>query len=169
MAVTTPFPGRTAQGGFTLLEMVMVMIILMIVAGVGASFVGGGFGAYFTGQELVPLAGRGQLALERMVREIREASCTATPPTYGGTQLTFTIPLVDGGTRVITYQQAGNLIQRSSGGGGQTLVEDVGSLAFSAGTVPCLVVIDLTMSKAPATGGEALPLPLQTAVFMRNP
>ena len=60
---------RTA--GFSLLEMIMVVIILAIIAALGSNMLSGGLNAYFTGRDLADADWQGRLALERIASDLR--------------------------------------------------------------------------------------------------
>lgn len=65
-------PAGLPQNGFTLIEMVMVIIILSALTGLGVNLLASGFRAYFTGQDLSEGNWHGRIALERITRELRE-------------------------------------------------------------------------------------------------
>jgi prepilin-type N-terminal cleavage/methylation domain-containing protein len=57
--------------GFSLIELVMVMVVFGIVAAVAAPVVSSGFQAYFTGRDIAEVDWQARVALERMTRELR--------------------------------------------------------------------------------------------------
>jgi prepilin-type N-terminal cleavage/methylation domain-containing protein len=57
--------------GFTLVEMVIVIVITGIVAAIGALIVNRGLSSYFTQKDITGVDQQGRLALERMTRELR--------------------------------------------------------------------------------------------------
>lgn len=57
--------------GFSLIELVLVMVVFGIVAAVAAPVVGSGFQAYFTGRDISEVDWQARVALERMTRELR--------------------------------------------------------------------------------------------------
>ena len=59
------------QQGFSLFEMVLVLVILSIAAAVGAQLMGAGFQVYFTGRDNLGVDAQARLALERLTRELR--------------------------------------------------------------------------------------------------
>lgn len=90
--VATPF-SRTRvdkrQRGFSLIEMVMVIVILGIISTVGAQLMGTGFQLYFTGRDSLGVDSQARVALERMTRELRTVR-PATGLTMAANEVTFT-------------------------------------------------------------------------------
>jgi MSHA biogenesis protein MshO len=67
-------PGRrTGQRGFTLIELVMVIVLLGVMAGVLTPFILSAMEAYTASRARADLVAKGRLALERMAREVRRA------------------------------------------------------------------------------------------------
>ncbi|HAT49624.1 MAG TPA: hypothetical protein DCS88_04705, partial [Alphaproteobacteria bacterium] len=65
--------------GFTLLEVVMVISVMGIIMGVGAPVMLAGYRAFFLGSDIQQVDARARLAMERMVRELREAKDSSLP------------------------------------------------------------------------------------------
>jgi prepilin-type N-terminal cleavage/methylation domain-containing protein len=57
--------------GFTLMELVMVMVLFGIVAAVAAPVMSSSFQAYFTGRDIAEADWQARVAIERMTRELR--------------------------------------------------------------------------------------------------
>ena len=117
--------------GFSLVELIVVIVVLGIIAATGAQLMGSGFSAYFTGKNITEMDWQARVALERMTRELRSvrapADLTVTPATE--------ITLVDAGGNSIRYCMgtigtcpgaAGDLIRNT-----QPLASGVSNLAFS--------------------------------------
>ena len=61
------------EKGFTLIEIIVVIVILGIIGGITFHFVGYGVEAFKKSSARKELYDQGRLALERMVRELRDA------------------------------------------------------------------------------------------------
>lgn len=83
----------SASAGFTLVEVVFVVVILGIVASIGSSFVVTAVDSYQTAQMRNQLVQRGRLTLEQMARELRMALPNAVRVSPGGRCIEF-LPLV---------------------------------------------------------------------------
>ncbi|MBF0369666.1 MAG: prepilin-type N-terminal cleavage/methylation domain-containing protein [Magnetococcales bacterium] len=161
-----------ATGGFSMLEMVLTITILSVVAGLGVQFIRDVFNAYLTGQALTPMVNEGQLAMERLIRELQGATCLTLSQPGGADTLTFTN--FDGA--VLSFSQSGQTILYSSSLGGvdKVLVEGVeaASLTFQptdcmTGVPPGVVQIHFAM-EATLPSGDVVSVPLETSVFIRN-
>ncbi|SRR5579884_2275308 len=62
-----------SQGGFTLIELVLTLVLIGIVAGMASVLLRQGLNAYISEDARANLTGDGQLAIERMAREVRMA------------------------------------------------------------------------------------------------
>lgn len=124
----------TCQAGFSLIELIMVLLLLGIIGvglGLGISHVVDGF---MTSRESAAVAAKGQLALLRLSREFRVitsvTSATATSITF--VALHGLNP--DGTPDTVTYtvSQNGDTITLDDGeGNNDTLVDQVSSLALA--------------------------------------
>jgi prepilin-type N-terminal cleavage/methylation domain-containing protein len=65
------------QLGFSLVELIVVIVVLGIVAGMGAMVVRDGMLGYLRGREITSADWQGRLALERITRELRDAAAIA--------------------------------------------------------------------------------------------
>lgn len=111
------------QKGFSLLELVIVMIILGVVAAIGSKIIQAGFNSYFTNENVTTANTQARLALERMTRDIHAINSSASITTASATQLTFT----DVNGTSITYQKSGTQLMRNA----QVLSDGVNTLTFS--------------------------------------
>jgi prepilin-type N-terminal cleavage/methylation domain-containing protein len=109
--------------GFTLIEIVVVIIILGVIAGIGSRMIQAGFNAYLTNQYITGANAQARLALERMPRDIHNINAAANITTATASQLSFTD--INGST--VTYQRSGTQLMRS----GQVLADGINSLTFS--------------------------------------
>ena len=120
-----PIRGNRAdakQRGFSLIEVILVIVILGIIVGVGAQFMGTSFQLYFSSRDNLNVDAQARAALERMTRELRAirpaTSLTMTP----ATQITFTD---EAGTVVQYILSGGNLLRNT-----QVLAGGVTGLGF---------------------------------------
>lgn len=76
-------PMEKQQGGFTLIEMVMVLVILGILGVTLSSLLSTGVGAFMAGNEVVDTMSKLRLSSERIARELRTVRRDpATPANY---------------------------------------------------------------------------------------
>lgn len=87
---------RLTNKGFTLIELVTVLVILSILAVVGSRFVVSATRSYQLTQHRAHLTNTGRLALERMTRQLRGALPHSLRITDGGECLQF-FPIAAGG------------------------------------------------------------------------
>jgi prepilin-type N-terminal cleavage/methylation domain-containing protein len=110
--------------GFTLIELIIVIVLLGIISVIATKMLAQGFNAYLTGKNILNADWQGRLAMERMVRDIRAIrSPTAGITTATATQLAFT----DTNGTDIVYQVSGSNLMRNS----QVLADGVQSITFS--------------------------------------
>ncbi len=119
------------RAGFSLIEMIMVIIVLGVIAAVAAPALSNAFRAYFTGKDIAETDWQARAALERMSRELRTVRSPADLVITSGSDLSFTD--IDG--NVIRYclgavgtcpGAAGNLMRNS-----QSLASGVSGLTLS--------------------------------------
>ncbi len=122
--------------GFTLLEMVVVIIILGLIAGVGTPVLMGAFQSFRIGSIVQEADVRARLAMERLLRELRGAQLGSLTAGTGLSAITFT----DQDDTSVTFQfdaDTGTLSR-----GGATLAEGVSALTFDVVTGLDPVVLD---------------------------
>jgi len=114
--------------GFSLIEFIVVIVVLGIVASMGAVVVRNGILGYLRGREITGSDGQGRLALERITRELR----TIASPNYSnitaGSCGTSTFSFSDLTATPISYTlPAGSTTLLRNG---YSLVENIGGLRF---------------------------------------
>jgi len=117
--------------GFTLIEAVITMIVVGVLATIGATVMSGGFRNYFLGREIAQDDAQGRLALERMARELRTVRSTADLNIGVANQITIT----DFDQNVIVYRRNAGTSQlersRDNGVTFQPLADNVSALTIS--------------------------------------
>jgi prepilin-type N-terminal cleavage/methylation domain-containing protein len=117
--------------GFSIMELVMVIVIFGIVSAVAAPIAASGFRAYFTGRDISETDSQARVALERMTRELRGIRAPADLTAASASDISF----VDGSGNAIRYCQgavggcpgtAGDLMRNS-----QPLAAGISALTFS--------------------------------------
>lgn len=113
--------------GFTLVEMVLVLILMGLVVAMTLPVMMGGFNAYVQQRETTEIERQAMLAVERITREVR----LGTDIVVGGGTVSFT----RGGTATtISHDGAANELTLERGGGARTLAERVTGASFSEET-----------------------------------
>ena len=119
------------QCGFSLIELIMVIVVFGIVAAIAASTMDSGFRAYFTGRDIAETDSQARVALERMTRELRTIRAPAELTITSGSDITF----VDVNGASIRYCQA--TVGTCPGTAGQlmrnafALASGIGGLSFT--------------------------------------
>ena len=125
------FNYKPGARGFSLLELITVMVVLGIVAAVAAPFLSASFQSYFIGKDISEIDSQARAALERLSREVRSIRAPADLTISPTTEVTFTD--VDGnliryclGTVAGCPGAAGELMRNT-----QPLATGISALAFS--------------------------------------
>ena len=113
--------------GFTLIEVVIVLVILSIVALPGARILSRDFSAYFHARDISDTVWQGRVALERASRELRAAVSTS----LSATSISITFQNTDGETVTIDRDTGNNQLRLDVDSDQQILADNVTSLAFS--------------------------------------
>ena len=136
---STRFPIRR-QLGFSLVELIVVIVVLGIIASMGAIVVRDGMLGYLRGREITSADWQGRLALERITRELRDAAAIAVGSCDNSIS-PFTFAYSDINAAQISYTLNTSTLQRN----GQPLADNVTGLHFY-----CLQNNGQTYTTAPA-------------------
>lgn len=115
------------ESGFTLIEMVIVIVILAILAGIANSILTEGLTGYIQGENIVTANWQGQVALQRMSREIRLINSSNMISTMTGSNLAFTNINSD----TVAFSLSGTSLTLTLNGNSQILADGIQSLTFS--------------------------------------
>jgi len=124
-------PRAAAARGFSIMELVMVLVIFGIVSAVAAPIAANGFRAYFTGRDISDTDSQARVAIERMTRELRGIRAPADLTAASASDISF----VDTSGTAIRYclgavggcpGVAGDLMRNS-----QPLAGGISALTFS--------------------------------------
>jgi prepilin-type N-terminal cleavage/methylation domain-containing protein len=155
--------------GFTLIEMVVVIVILSIISVISIYFLINSAKIYTMTINQKTLFDEGKLVLERMCRDIRDAS-NITSPAGGasGSAITFTrtnATAQDSASETITFQLSGTALQKVKNA-------PTGPTSAMAGNVSTFTVtrgasneVQLQLSLSLGTGEK---MTLQTKVYPKN-
>jgi len=111
------------QRGFTLIELVLVILLISILAAVGSRMLAQGLNSFLNEQNVINAYWQGQLAIERMAREIRYVRSAVDILTNTSTEFQF----VDIYGNTIDYKKSGTNLVRNT----EVLASGVNTLTFS--------------------------------------
>ena len=149
--------------GFTLIEIIIVIVILSIVSAITIKFLFDGLRIYTMTVNQKTLYDEGKLSLERMCRDIRDANTitgvTASSVTFVRTNATAQ----DAASETITFRWNGgvNPLEKVKGGIGYAMASNVN--AFTVTNATNEIQLQLTLGLA---SGENVTL--QTRVYPKN-
>jgi prepilin-type N-terminal cleavage/methylation domain-containing protein len=158
---------RTIKG-FTLIEMLIVMMITGIVMSAVSLMLKTGFTNYFTGVQISTLSNQATMAMARMVKELQQTSSFST---ISATNMTFSTT----GGSTITYSWSNPILTRT-GTSAQTLAQTLSnqvtnfSLAYYqanfTATTTLTAVRAVTITMTLSNGNESIPI--INTVFLSN-
>ena len=159
--------------GFTLIEIVIVIVILSIISAITIKFLVDGLRIYTMTVNQKTLFDEGKLALERMCRDIRDAR-SITTPAAGGSGSTITVlrsnaTAQDIADESITFRLTGSTLEKvkASPAATSAIALDVSTFTVTRGQAATndenQITIQLTL-----TSGSAGSVNLQTRVYPEN-
>jgi prepilin-type N-terminal cleavage/methylation domain-containing protein len=163
------------QRGFTLIEIIIVIVILSIVSAITIKFLVDSLRIYTMTVDQKTLFDEGKLALERMCRDLRDANSITTPISGGssssGTLLSFTRTHAtaqdSAGDTIQFILSSGTLQRKAAARPTVDLASYVTAITVTRGTSPDNeITISLTLSRT--TSGVTLSVPLSTKVNPKN-
>ena len=151
--------------GMTLIELIVVIVLLGIIGLFTFQFLVGSVEIYIAGSNQAELLAEAKLAMERMVREIRDANSILAPDSgSSGNSITFIrshYTAVDSGTN-ITFQKSGTTLERKRGTNSpEPLAEHVSYFNVTNNSNEIKLEMDLSLG-----GGENVTL--HTKVYPKN-
>jgi len=159
--------------GFTLIEIIVVIVILSIASGIMIYFLINSLKVYTMTVNQKTLFDEGKLALERMVRDIRDARSITTPAAGGsGNTIVFqrtNATAQDGLNETLTFQLTGSTLQKvkTSPAATSPLASNVSSFTVTRGAVATNNENEITLSfTLSLASGENVTL--QTKVYPKN-
>jgi prepilin-type N-terminal cleavage/methylation domain-containing protein len=112
--------------GFSLVEVIVVIVVLGIVAGMGAMVVRDGMLGWLRGREISGADWQGRLAFERIARELRDVAPPGSSNISAASCGTSTFTFSDISSTPISYTQITTTLLRN----GQPLADNVSGLRF---------------------------------------
>jgi len=161
-------PNSELQRGFTLIEMVVVIVILSIISAITIYFLLSSLRIYAMTVNQKILFDEGKLTLERMCRDIRDARGISTPGAGGsGSTIIFTrnnATAQDIAGEDISYQLSGSTIQKVKSSPSVTvaIADNVSAFTVTRATSDEITLL-LTLSL-----GTGERVTLQTKVYPKN-
>ncbi|MBF0152933.1 MAG: prepilin-type N-terminal cleavage/methylation domain-containing protein [Magnetococcales bacterium] len=158
------------EDGYTFVEMLLVVLIMGILAGISAPMIGNYVEGYLQERDLNGVNGQARLAMGRMTRELRGGTTitsSGASPFTNATQVQFT---PQGGGSTVTFSVNGsNQLVRTQAGVVAVLADKVASIGFSSnGNAPPVKLVDITLTiqRTHVSGSSVV---FSTSVNPRNP
>ena len=118
---------KIKQCGVTLLELLMVIIILAIIAGMSFQLLFQSINGYFTAINMTDANWQGQIAMQTMARAIKLVRSPNDIVTATNNQFTF----VNMNNNTISYELNGNSLMHTKNNNKQILADGISSLMFN--------------------------------------
>jgi prepilin-type N-terminal cleavage/methylation domain-containing protein len=167
-----PYPLFRKEGtikGFTLIEIIVVIVILSIISAITINFLINSMKIYTMTMNQKTLFDEGKLALERMCRDIRDARSITSPGSgSSGSSITFirnNATAQDVAGETITFQLTGSTLEKvkSSPSVTSALASNVSTFTVTRGATNDEITLVLSLS---ISSGENVTL--QTKVYPKN-
>ena len=169
-------PNSELQRGFTLIEIIVVIVILSIVSAITIKFLADSLRIYTMTVQQKTLLDEGKLALERMCRDIRDAASNFPVPAAGAsnTYITFTrnnLTAQDAANEVITFRLTGTTLYKvkTIPAANSPAAANVSTFTATQGTAAANslneITLALNLSLESVGGGN---VNLQTKVYPKN-
>ena len=157
---------KNSSQGFTLIEIIVVIVILSIVSGITIKFLVDSLRIYTMTVNQKALLDEAKLALERMCRDIRDANnitgSTASSITFTRTNATAQ----DAANESLTFRLTGSTLEKvkTSPAAVRTMADNVNTFTVTRGADNEITLL-LTLR---LTGSEGENVTLQTKVYPKN-
>jgi prepilin-type N-terminal cleavage/methylation domain-containing protein len=156
-------PKSATQKGFTLIEMIIVIVILSVASAITIKFLADSLRVYRTTVNQKALYDEGKLALERMCRDIRDANAIAGTTASSVTFVRNNATVQDSAGETITFRWSGgaNPLEKVKSGIGYAMASNVNAFTVinSANEIQLLLTLRLA-------SGENVTL--RTRVYPKN-
>jgi prepilin-type N-terminal cleavage/methylation domain-containing protein len=120
--------GANRCAGFSLVELIVVVVLTAILAAVGSQMLGKSLQSFVFGKEVAKGDSQARLALERLTRDLRMVSSPANLVIVPATAITFSD--IEGNN--VNYSlAAGQLLRKNNNNIAQVLADDVNNLQFA--------------------------------------
>lgn len=153
--------------GFTLIEIIVVIVILSIISVITIYFLIDSMKIYTMTVNQNALLDEGNLALERMCREIRDARSITSPAAGGsGSSITFirtNATAQDIADENIIFQLNGGILEKVKASVGYAMATNVSSFMVTRGATNDEITLQLALSL-----GTGENVSLQTKVYPKN-
>lgn len=154
---------KNLSRGFTLIEIIVVIVILSIVSAITIKFLVDSLRIYTMTVNQKTLLDEGKLALERMCRDIRDAQAVTSVLPNSITVTRTNATAQDGASESITFQLNGSILQKVKTSPSAT--SDIASnvSAFTVTNASNEITLQLTLLL-----GSGENVTLQTKVYLKN-
>jgi prepilin-type N-terminal cleavage/methylation domain-containing protein len=167
---------RSSEKGFTLIEIVIVIVVLAILGGFTFRFIDHATTSYTTGSRQTRLFQEATYIMERMTQELKDAYNVSYP---GGSSVWFYKTNTSGqkdANKMVWYYQSSGYLYRWSPWTARLITDKVSSFNVSPSADPCdsnnpdcIITIDLELEdKSISIGSESVKVSINTKVAPKN-